>query len=87
MRECMDSELAMAKKKKRYFPAPASAWRVSVLLRKQKDYVGEIQAIKAYCEVAATKNYENNMTCTKLRERLPKAEALLAKQQAKWDVL
>lgn len=83
MRECMDSELALARKKKSYFPAPYSAWRVAVLLRKQKDYAGEIEAIKAYCEVAATKNYEHNRRYTMLRERLPKAEALLVKQQAK----
>ena len=83
MRECMDAELAMARQKKRYFPAPGSAWRVAVLLRKQKDYAGEVEAIKAYCEVAATKNYESNTKYTKLRERLPKTEALLAKQQAK----
>ena len=80
MRECMVSELAKARKKKRYFPAPYSAWRVAILLRKQKDYAGEVEAIKAYCEVAATKNYEHNTRYTKLRERLPKAQALLAKQ-------
>ena len=81
MQECMESELAMARKKKSYFPAPASAWRVAVMLRKQKNYAAEVEAIKAYCEVAATKNYEHNTTYTKLRERLPKAEAILAKQQ------
>lgn len=81
MRECMDAELAKARKKKSYFPAPASAWRVAVLLRKQKDYAGEVEAIKAYCEIAATKNYENNTRYTQLRERLPKAQALLAKQE------
>ena len=56
----MDSELGMASQKKRYFPAPYSAWRVAVLLRKQKDYAVEIKEIRAYCEVAATKNYEHN---------------------------
>jgi hypothetical protein len=81
MQECMDAELAMARKKKSYFPAPYSAWRVAVLLRKQKDYSGEVEAIKAYCEVAATKNYEHNRRYTMLRERLPKAQALLAKQE------
>ena len=83
MRECMESELAAARKKKSYFPAPYSAWRVAVLLRRQKDYAGEVEAIKTYCDVAATKNYENNRRYTMLRERLPKAEALLAKQQTK----
>ena len=81
MQECMNSELAMARKKKSYFPAPASAWRVAGLLRKQKNYEAEIAAIKSYCDVAATKDYESNRTYTMLRERLPKAEALLAKQR------
>lgn len=81
MELCCEAEMRTAERHKNYFPAPFFFERVAILSRKRKDYAKEVAICEAFLKFASGHSQMVGPRAQAVRNRLPKAKELLARQQ------
>jgi hypothetical protein len=72
---CVEAEEAGHRVNAKLPPAPAYYEQAAIIFRKQKRYADEVEIIERYLELAKKRAHQ------KMKDRLPKAKALLEKQR------